>query len=65
MTREEANLEAKKIFQDWAKKTDEIMKKAKKDGVWKMGLDSNKGLFKEVNNEAKEKLRKLEAQIDE
>ena len=36
-----------------------------KDGIWKSGLDSNKELFFEVENEAKEKLRKLSLQINE
>ena len=32
---------------------------------WKSGLDSNKELFSEVENEAKEKLRELSSQIDD
>ena len=43
----------------------EDMEQAKKDGIWKSGLDSNKELFFEVENEAKEKLRKLSLQINE
>ena len=42
MDRTEANVEAKKIFDKWNEKTNEIEKKAKKDGIWKKeGLDSN------------------------
>ena len=37
----------------------------KKDEIWKSGLDSNKELFYEVENEAKEKLRELSSQIDD
>ena len=43
--------EAKKIFDKWNEKTNEIEKKAKKDGIWKKeGLDSNNYLFKEMEN---------------
>ena len=53
MDRTEANVEAKKIFDKWNEKTNEIEKKAKKDGIWKKeGLDSNNYLFKEINEKA-------------
>ena len=65
MTKKEADEKAKMIFEDLNKKCEEIIKQAKKDGVWKSGLDSNKELFFEVENEAKEKLRKLSLQINE
>ena len=65
MTKKEADEKAKMIFEDLNKKCEEIIKQAKKDGIWKSGLDSNKELFFEVENEAKEKLRKLSLQINE
>ena len=65
MTKKEADEKAKMIFEDLNKKCEEIIKQAKKDGIWKRGLDSNKELFFEVENEAKEKLRKLSLQINE
>ena len=64
MTKKEADEKAKMIFEDLNKKCEEIIKQAKKDGIWKSGLDSNKELFFEVENEAKEKLRKLSLQIN-
>ena len=64
MTKKEADEKAKMIFEDLNKKCEEIIKQAKKDGIWKSGLDSNKELFFEVENEAKEKLRELSSQID-
>ena len=64
MTKKEADEKAKMIFEDLNKKCEEIIKQAKKDGIWKSGLDSNKELFSEVENEAKEKLRELSSQID-
>ena len=58
--------EAKKIFDKWNEKTNEIEKKAKKDGIWKKeGLDSNNYLFKEINEKAKLELAELESQIYE
>ena len=57
---------AKKIFDKWNEKTNEIEKKAKKDGIWKKeGLDSNNYLFKEINEKAKLELAELESQIYE
>ena len=63
MTKKEADEKAKMIFEDLNKKCEEIIKQAKKDGIWKSGLDSNKELFSEVENEAKGKLRELSSQI--
>lgn len=58
--------EAKEIFDKWNEKTNEIEKKAKKDGIWKKeGLDSNNYLFKEINEKAKLELAELESQIYE
>ena len=64
MTKKEADRKAEIIFKELNKKCEEIIKQAKKDGIWKSGLDSNKELFSEVKNEAKEKLRELSSQID-
>ena len=64
MTKKEADKKAEIIFKELNKKCEEIIKQAKKDGIWKSGLDSNKELFSEVENEAKEKLRELSSQID-
>ena len=64
MTKKEADRKAEIIFKELHKKCEEIIKQAKKDGIWKSGLDSNKELFSEVENEAKEKLRELSSQID-
>ena len=65
MNRAEANVEAKKIFDKWNEKRNEIEKKAKEEGIWKKeGLDSNNYLFKEINEKAKVELAELESQID-
>ena len=64
MNKKQADLEARKIFQEHNKKADEIVKKAKAEGTWKMGLDSNNVLFKELDIETKEKLRQLKDKIN-
>ena len=66
MNRDEANREAKKIYDKWQKERDRIEREAKQNGIWQnKGLDSNNHLFTELNNETKEKLRLLETLIDE
>lgn len=65
MNREQANKEAEKIFDEVSKKCDEIMREAKENGTWQMGLDSNNHLFKEVHEEARKKLGILHSMIDE
>ncbi|MEG1931417.1 MAG: hypothetical protein RR131_09820 [Anaerovorax sp.] len=66
MNKEEANQEAKKIYDDWVKENESIEKKAKEEGRWnKAGLDSNSYLFKEANKKVKEKLAELSSMIDE
>lgn len=65
MTKEEAKIEYEIILKDANEKKMRIMSEAKKKGTWLMGLDSNKGLFVDVDNEAKEKIRLLMNQIDE
>lgn len=65
MNKQEADIEAKKIFQETSKKIDEIIAQAKKDGIWQMGLDSNRELFEELDRETKKKLKTLASMIDE
>ena len=50
---------AKQIFEWWKSECERIEKEAKKNGTWNdWGLDSNNHLFKAINDEAKEKLKK-------
>lgn len=65
MNKKQADAEAKKIFRERNKKADEIIRQAKKNGTWQMGLDSNNGLFADLDRETKEKLRILASMIDE
>ena len=65
MNRDEANREAKKIYDNWQTERDRIENEAKQNGIWQNeGLDSNNHLFTELNNETKEKLQLLKALID-
>ena len=51
MNKQEADIEARKIFQERNEKANEIIRQAKKDGIWQMGLDSNRELFEELGVE--------------
>lgn len=65
MNKEEANKEAKKVFEDWQKKKEKIEKESKQKGTWSnAGLDSNNHLFKDIDEEAKKKLEELSLRID-
>lgn len=66
MTRAEAKKEAKKVFDWWQEKHDQIVKEAKQNGTWKgFGLDTNRHLFAELDGEAKRRLERIKEQIDE
>lgn len=65
MNKDEANKKARKIYEEWQKKREQIMTEAKENGTWEnVGLDSNNHLFKSVDDEAKEKLEKLSELVD-
>ena len=64
MTKEQVRKEAVSIMRDFSEKCDLIEKEAKRDGIWQMGLDSNRGLLKTFEKEAKEKLKCLAAKIE-
>lgn len=64
MNKEEFWIEAMKIFDEYIEKSEAIQKEAKENGTWLMGLDSNNGLFKGIEKEAKEKLTFLVSMVD-
>lgn len=64
MNKEQAQKEYEKIIHETNVKCEEIIKRAKADGTWLPGLDSNNYLFKEVNDEAKEKIKELAAKVE-
>lgn len=64
MSYEEANAEAKKIFEEWCKQKDLIIENSKASGTWmQYGLDSNNHLFKELNEEVRINLENLKKNI--
>ena len=65
MTKAEANIEAKKIFEESIKESEKITQRAKENGAWQKGVDSNKVLFEELHKKTKQKLRELASKIDE
>lgn len=65
MNKKEADKKAIEIFKERNKKADEIIKKAKDEGTWKSGLDTNRELFKELDKEYFAKIQELAKQIDE
>ncbi len=65
MNKEQAKEEYLKIIREVNRKSDEIIAEAKKNGTWRMGLDSNNDLFKEIDDEAKKKIKDLLSHITE
>lgn len=65
MNKEQANIELVKIFDDRNKQAKKIEQESKKNGTWKMGLDSNKALFAELDKKTMEMINCLKSLIDE
>ncbi len=59
MTRDEMIKERDRLFREENEKIDALIKKAKKEGKWQMGLDSNKKLLKPVHDEYHKKAQEL------
>lgn len=64
MNKEQAKIEYKKIIEDHIKQEEKIIKEAKKNGTWQMGLDSNRALFADLEKQTVEKIELLKSQID-
>lgn len=65
MTKTEANERAREIFREVNRLHDKIIEEAEAKGTWQTGLDSNNHLFREVDNKAKERLKKLAEMIED
>ena len=65
MNKEQAKIEYIKIIDESIKEEERIMQEAKKNGTWKMGLDSNRELFTELHKKTFEKINLLKSTIDE
>ena len=59
MTYEEGRIEFNKLIRAYNAKIEDITSRAKQEGRWRPGLDSNRNLFTEVN----EKYRRLHAEL--
>ena len=65
MNKEQAKIEYIKILDESIKEAEQITQEAKKNGNWKMGLDSNRELFTELHKKTIEKINLLKSMIDE
>lgn len=59
MTYEEGRIEFNKLICAYNVEVEDIVSRAKKEGKWRPGLDSNRDLFAEV----KERYRRLHAEL--
>lgn len=65
MTEKEARKEIDKLFDERNERADIIIKEAKANGTWPMGLDTGKELFIELDNEIKARMKAVIDMIDE
>lgn len=66
MTKDEANIKAKEVFDWFCYQCKLIETQAKEDGLWQtVGLDSNQHLFKPLMAEVKRKLAIIRESVDE
>nr|DAK56798.1 MAG TPA: hypothetical protein [Caudoviricetes sp.] len=65
MTKKEADEEARKIIAKRNRKAERIIKKAKDDGIWEPGLDTNQELLRDLDKEIWDELQELANSIDE
>ncbi len=65
MTREQAEIEYRKLLNEWTEEDEEICKKAEQAGILKPGLDSNRELFEGTKKKYLEKIKALRESVDE
>lgn len=65
MDRQQAEQEYRNLLAEWNKEEDEIAEQAKREGIWKPGLDSNRELFKNTADKYKKKIQELKDSLDE
>ena len=65
MTKEQATIEYRRLIDEKLKKENEIMEKAKANGNWGNGLDSNDSLFAELNKEYHDKISLLKSLVQQ
>ena len=65
MTKEEAEKEYLKLLKKHVDDNNKIIEKAKKEGIWKSGLDSNNEFFTQSKEEFMKKVELLKTMVDE
>ena len=65
MTKEQAQKEYLELLKWYVDEEDKIVERAKAEGRWRMGLDSNKDLFVELKAELQRKINALKSMVDE
>lgn len=65
MNKEQIQAEYLKLLSKRCDEADEIVKKAKENGTWMPGLDSNRDLFLELDKQFKIKIEELKNKLDE
>ena len=65
MNKKQAYEEFIRIIEERNEKSEKIIKKAKQDGIWNEGLDSNRQLFEKLDKETNKKIEELKKMIDE
>lgn len=65
MTREQIELEYRRLLKEQLEEEEKIMKMAKEDGTWKPGLDSNRELFTGSTEKFFQKVQELRNRLDE
>lgn len=65
MTRAQIEEEYRKLLKDWREEEAQIIAKAKEDGIWVGGLDSNRELFVETKQKYMKKIQELKDSVDE
>lgn len=64
MTKEQAEIEFKKLSREKIAKEDELIREAVNTGTWSPGLDTNTELLKTINDEFKRKVELLKSMIE-
>ena len=65
MTREQAEIEYRKLLNELVEEKEKIYEKAKADGLLKPGLDTNRDLYEEINKKYQAKIKALRESVDE
>ena len=64
MTKEQAEEEIHKLIKERIRRAEKLIKEAKENGTWLPGLDSNRALFKPLDDEIWGRIQQIQAQID-